>query len=305
MRRNSPRTRSDLIALARADYRADLVAIDADAIHSHSWPIDALSPMTITLDPAFAEAKADALAFLVLMTSINYQFWNVSDSGEFRRYHFHGESGARALWRAFSDAWGQGCHTRTQFTTAALTRGVSQMFGDIPSPESRQEILSELLENSERLDSTCQAVAQRIAGRREVLIEDAALLADRFPLAFGDPYLKKAQLALSMFAAHLRGPAMAICTSDLTAFADYQVPRVLRALGILDYTQSLADAVDRGVLIPILSAGERAIRAATILACEDIAKAAGATPADVDNLLWQSQSAAGQTLFHRTRTTWY
>jgi hypothetical protein len=305
MLRNAPRTRADLIALARADYRADLVSIDARAIHRHSWPIDALSPMTITLDPAFAEATADALAFLVLMTSVNYQFWDISDSGEFRRYHFHGESGARALWRAFSDAWGQGCLTRARFTTAALTQGVSQLFGDIPSPGSRQEILNELLENSERLDSTCQALAQRIAARREVLIEDAALLADRFPLAFGDPYLKKGQLALSMFAAHLRGPALAVCTSDLTAFADYQVPRVLRALGILEYTQPLASAVDRGVLIPMLSSVERAIRAATILACEDIAKATGATPADVDNLLWQSQGAAGQALFHRTRTTWY
>ena len=96
-----------------------------------------------------------------------------------------------------------------------------------------------------------------------------------------------------------------IAGEDVKAFADYQMPRVLRALGILDYTQSLADAVDRGVLIPILSAGERAIRAATILACEDIAKVTDATPADVDNLLWQSQGAAGQTLFHRTRTTWY
>lgn len=108
-----------------------------------------------------------------------------------------------------------------------------------------------------------------------------------------------------MIAAVLRDTGIAVNVADLTAFADYQVPRVLRALGVLDYSPSLADRVDHHHLLEEGGQEELSIRAATIIACEAIAAHTGGTSADIDNLLWLSQDIAGETPFHLTETRWY
>ena len=51
-----------------------------------------------------------------------------------------------------------------------------------------------------------------------------------------------------MLGSHLRSNGKFIDTSDLIAFSDYRVPRVLRALTILHYAESLARMVDDGIL---------------------------------------------------------
>jgi len=101
---------------------------------------------------------------------------------------------------------------------------------------------------------------------------------------------------------------------ELTAFADYKVPQVLRALGILEYAEDLAHRVDGKIAIPMGSEEEIEIRAATVWACELIARELGlakansrrTSAADVDMQLW----IAGQQLdnlqpYHRTRTPYY
>lgn len=98
----------------------------------------------------------------------------------------------------------------------------------------------------------------------------AAMLAECFPQAFGDPCLKKAQ-------------------------------RVRRALGALRFSEGLSSKIDGGEMILPDSSAERTIRAATILACERI----GGTAANVDNLLWQNQEIAGGLRFHLTETSRY
>ena len=98
----------------------------------------------------------------------------------------------------------------------------------------------------------------------------------------------------------------------LTAFADYKVPQVLRSLGILDYSPVLAGKVDRQEELPPGGEEEVEIRAATIWACEAVARAlsaAGSSPvlaADVDWRLWVAgQAPAGLKPYHRTRTPYY
>lgn len=55
---------------------------------------------------------------------------------------------------------------------------------------------------------------------------------------------------------------------QLTMFADYRVPVVLRQLGILKYDDAFASAVDAGVSIPSGSADEIDLRACTVQAVE-------------------------------------
>lgn len=254
-----------------------------------------------------ATAKADydsvALMFLLVMTAVNFRFWDRAPDGTLSRYRHMNKTGARALWASFESAWGR-CPDTTEFCSRLKMDGVAGIFGTIPAADIRSEILHHMLQEP-RLTTFCSAMAADIRSRHSIQVDHAARIAAEFPLAYEDPYLKKAQLALSMFAGFLRERDLSIDVGDLTAFADYQVPRVMRALGVLRYSPQLDSMILDCEGIQQDSAFERAVRAATILGCEAIAAAAGLSAAGVDNLLWQSQHVAGDEPFHLTVTTRY
>ena len=60
---------------------------------------------------------------------------------------------------------------------------------------------------------------------------------------------------------------------QLTAFADYKVPQVLRELGIIAYAGELAELIDRRQLLPPGSEAEVEIRAATLWGVEHLRRA--------------------------------
>ncbi len=79
---------------------------------------------------------------------------------------------------------------------------------------------------------------------------------------------------------------------ELTMFADYRVPQLLRAKGVLEYSKELAEKVDHGVLLDHGSPFEVEIRAATIVAVErmkDLLEKMGspALSVEIDVCLWQ------------------
>lgn len=93
----------------------------------------------------------------------------------------------------------------------------------------------------------------------------------------------------------------------LTAFADYKLPQLLRHMGAIRYTESLARWVDRMELVPRTSREEVEIRAATIWACELIAQELGVPATTVDNALWLETATTKFPMrpYHRTLTTCY
>ncbi|MDK9702531.1 MAG: queuosine salvage family protein [Sulfuritalea sp.] len=293
--------RRALLQRANDDYRPGLVMIDAERVRAIQWEASGADAMVIRINGPAGTSPSSALPFLVAMTSINYRFWDRQRDGTLTRYRHLGKTGARALWLAFEHAWGESV---AEFAQGFQHGHLWDWFGAIPDPESRATILCEVLTNN-WLREVCAEIEREIDATGTVQVGQARLLADAFPAAFGDPYLKKAQLALAAYAGYLRSLARPVNTSDLTAMADYQVPRVLRALGMLSYSPELSRRVDGGELLAPDSAEENAIRAATIIACEAIAAQVGGTAADVDNLLWQSQDVAGEARFHLTETTWY
>lgn len=128
--------------------------------------------------------------------------------------------------------------------------------------------------------------------------------------------LKRAQLLVSDLArmanadttgSEVRSRLASIDLSTLTAFADYKLPQILRAYGVLQYAPALAACVDQQVFLPANGPEEIAIRAATIVAVDQIAKQAGMRACDVDAALWiESQTSVGQMApYHRVLTTAY
>ena len=91
----------------------------------------------------------------------------------------------------------------------------------------------------------------------------------------------------------------------LTVFADYQVPRIMRALGVLTYSPTLSQKIENLELLPKDGADERAIRGATVLAGELMATRFGVDASMVDNYLWTNRNTVGSVPFHLTLTEDY
>lgn len=99
---------------------------------------------------------------------------------------------------------------------------------------------------------------------------------------------------------------------NLTAFADYKLPQVLREMGVIEYHQDLANRVDQLVKLAAGSDEEIEIRAMTIWAVEALKGALGrrgkaVTSAAIDQWLWQFGQLAPyrRRPYHRCRTIFY
>jgi len=115
-------------------------------------------------------------------------------------------------------------------------------------------------------------------------------------------YYKRAQIAAHDL--HLAGVARYADVGRLTVFADNLLPHVLRSDGVLVYDEALAARVDRGEELPAGGVHEREIRAATVHACDDLARRLGVPPARLDNWLWnRGKGLPGRP--HVTKTVFY
>ncbi len=148
------------------------------------------------------------------------------------------------------------------------------------------------------------------------------LLVTRFP-SFNDvatleghtvAFYKRAQLAAAMLyeAFDGEGPGNLCRVEQLTVFADYKLPQVLRRLGILHYAPHLADHVDQREPLEAGSREEVEIRAATVWAGELMRQAlisrfSQVTALHVDYWLWREGQVQGPDVrpYHRTRTIYY
>lgn len=225
----------------------------------------------------------------------------------FELYRHNGLDGALAMTTAFEQAWSQpeGALQRAlQHGVPLELSDIRDLWGDIPGPEERLAILNEIL-----LSPKLAAFGERAAGVAEgrepggFTTGFAADLADAFPLTFGDPVLKKAQLATSAVWRGAVGRGLPVWC-DLTAFADYEIPNVLRSLDVLTYDPHLAARIGHHEILPQGGPDENALRAASILAIEALAQAQGVSVADVDYAIWLRRNEP-TTPFHLTLTTAY
>lgn len=299
-------TKNDLYALAEQDLAAGagVVALNRDVLRTLQPSAKPFSLMGAGLrGHAVSGEPRHAIAYVLVLNALNWMFWDRSSDGKntFTRYSFEGEVGAVGMRKAFMLAWGED-ETPATFRKNLREKGVTGLFGTIPAPLLREQCLIEVL--GPNLCSAAEAIHDAAASTRKLSFEHAVLIQQLFPVAYRDVYLKRAQLALAEIAGHFAESGAPV-ELDVTAFADYQVPRVLRGLGILEYGPELARRIEQKELIAEGSTLERAIRGATIVACKEMAEWLGTTDAAIDNYLWTKRNAVGDTLFHLTVTTDY
>lgn len=302
-----PRDKEGVIKVAQDWMDSARVAIDTVAISKlPAGEITAPKHGDTNLELAGAVPLQSACEYGIAMNSINYMFWSKGASGEFIRYQQQGTIGALAMTAAFQAAWSdpQSPIAQARDAKVPLTVGdIQAVFGAMPEPESRVRILNEVLLSPRLTEFGARAAAIAAGSEGDFNTELAAELADAFPQAYGDGVLKKAQLAVSGLwrEASSRGFHGAC---ELTAFADYQIPNVLRAMGLITYAPDLAARIDAGEIIEANGPDEKAIRGASIIAIEILAQQQGVSVADVDYWIWLKRKEPS-TPFHLTYTDAY
>jgi hypothetical protein len=301
-----PRNKIGVIAVAEKWYDPRRVKINEDAIARLAPGEIKLHPEATNLELNQAVSLRDACQYGLAMNSINYRFWDKAEDGAFIRYQQEGRIGAVAMTHAFQQAWNDPSSPIARARDAKIPLKVADIqavFGDMPDPESRVAILNEVLLSPKLGAIADRAVALAHDPRGVFDTVLAAEVADAFPRAYADGVLKKAQLAVSgLWREAVSRQLPSAC--DLTAMADYQIPNVLRHMGILEYAPELGARIDGMELIPVNGPDEEAIRGASILAVEALARAQGVTVADVDYWVWSKRKEPA-TPFHLTVTDAY
>lgn len=313
-----PEFQNPVRAVAAADYAPALVAVDLEAIAKLDRP-EGLESLGPSLADEMGREPGLFVPYFIVMDVLNYRFFSHDEQGKFVRYEHNGNVGALAMQSAFLNAWRmelarvpptfspleRSCDAAARMRDRIAMAGITSILGPIPGPEEREALLLEVLDPPvlAQLYERISAAANQAGS---LGWQEAQWLAEAFPLAYRDDYLKKAQLTMMMIGGQWSAvPGAAPLTLDVSAAADYQLPRVLRRLGLLTYAPALASAIDTGKLIPKGSAEERALRSATIIACDALAAHFDCTVAQVDFWLWLNRNSARDDQFHLTYTTDY
>jgi hypothetical protein len=225
--------------------------------------------------------------FFLVGNTLNFVFDDLTSTETFQTtYDGATYSGAFAMWASLKRAVEDGIDVTDGQVLASLTPTQTRRIfrGDPPIPllERRREVLVHVGERLTALtDGHFHSVVSpdtthRLYDGGDGLVE---WLTAEFPEAYRDRrryrgetvyFDKKAQLAAGMlygrFADTSAYPIADI--EQMTIFADYLIPALLRAEGVFAYSSELAAAVDNGDHIPEGDPMEVELRIATIAAGE-------------------------------------
>ena len=307
-----------VVAAARA------VSIDPQAIDQLAARIARrdLTPAEWESDLHWSGGPDATANYVLVLDALNFCFW-----GEPRWVvHYHGQryNGYAALAAAVTRALNDG----VPLTDAAFlsTLDDSQL-STILAGEYTIPLLHERVVNLQEVGRVLQ---ERYDGQFSALIREAngsaiavvRRVVDEFS-SFRDVatyagaevfFYKRAQILASDLHGAFNGAGLGAFhdLDQLTAFADYKVPQVLRALGVLTYQPELSRLIDAHVELPAGSQFEVEIRAATIWAVEELHRSLSRhglqLPAyQLDWTLWQlgQDLPASTSPYHRTRTIYY
>jgi hypothetical protein len=270
----------------------------------------------------YVDGGERSVNWLLALDALNFSFW-----GEPRwRIEYRGErlDGYVALAASLSRAVEEGVPIADAAYLSSLTEAdlanVLRGEGTIPLLDRRLENLREVGDVLQRkwggqfarAVESCGGSAVRLT---QLIVDDFMSFNDIADHTFsGVRFYKRAQLLVSDLYGAFKGEGFGHFTDldQLTAFADYKLPQVLRHLGLLTYLPSLAEKVDARFLLPPGSREEVEIRAATVWAVEslrrELARHGSSLRAfELDWWLWhESQRFAGAARpYHLTRTIYY
>jgi hypothetical protein len=307
-------SQNPVLQAAEAAFHPELVTIDEGAIRQVAKSEIKLAARSQFEGTALSANPFAYVPYIVAMNTLNFQFWDRANDGTFLRYQNQGKVGALAMQDAMLHAWEvaagkerysfpESIHhiSKSLLERLAAPSSICDIFGDIPAAAERKALLLEVLDAPKLVRITRRLVDRLSAGRLDW--HDAQDLAELYPTAYTDTFLKKSQLTLMFISEEWNTHSANKCEAHVTACADYQLPKVLRTQGILRYDAGLAELIDNGTLIS--AEQEVAIRAATILACEKLSAWLDVSIPQVDFWLWLRRNEDPAAKFHLFFTTAY
>ncbi|MGD2125800.1 MAG: queuosine salvage family protein [Desulfobacteraceae bacterium] len=273
----------------------------------------------------FRGEDEETVAYLLVLDTINFCFWPAPGKAKWKiQYESGWLSGYYALSAALKEALESGIPLTNPEYLVSLSLdqlkdvlggdGELQLVG--PRVENLRELGRVLLEEFEG------KAHHLVAGAGRSAVRLARLLAEKL-LSFRDVaeyqghkvyFYKRAQILAADLYGAFDGQGWGRFTDmeELTAFADYKLPQVLRHVGILHYGNDLADKVDRKLYLEAGGPEEVEIRATTIWAVElirqELTKLGKNLKAfEVDWILWNlgQKEVFKERPYHRTVTIFY
>ncbi|HEV8601109.1 MAG TPA: queuosine salvage family protein [Patescibacteria group bacterium] len=221
------------------------------------------------------------IQYYFFLDSINFCFW--AEKGK-EKWQYPRNSGWISGYYAFSFAIKRFFENNPEFFDAGKMADISfrqfkEIFagkGELQLLEKRHEIIRE---NFRILSGKYQGQAANLAKQAlgdvshlvESIVDDFPSFQDISQLGGNKIYfLKRAQIFASdiYYALKNAEPLNFKNLNDLTLFADYKIPQLLCAEGVLRYSQALTDKISAETLITAGSEEEIEIRAFTVLAGE-------------------------------------
>jgi len=303
--------------------RADHVRIRTHRIEAYAaeLPIDELDLPPLDADRHFIGDAAETVAYFVTLDAINF------GSGYFPYLTKRpGMSGYYTIASGLTDRFRADGPISATELRAITPRECARMFGqDLKSFPIRELMalfaralndLGDHIENRHdgRFEGAIEAAGRSAARLIEILSVQPFFRDVPTYRGLNVPLHKRAQLLVSDLALAFggEGPGRFDDLDRLTIFADNLVPHVLRVDGLLDYSNSLAAAIEREELIRAGSDEEIEIRACAVHSVELIGEALARTDRSVssrqlDQILWHrgQQTDYKSTRRHRTRTVFY
>jgi hypothetical protein len=274
----------------------------------------------------FHDDTEHTVNWLLLLDALNFCFWAEKDQPRWT-IDYQGEilngywAEAASLTRAVQEGiplWDAAYLSQIdQDTITQIFRGNNNT--TIPLLEQRMHNAREVgLVLLERYNGQFACAIEQAGGSAIAL---ALLLANNFP-SFNDialfrgqtvRFFKRAQICVAdlnnAFAGKRWGAFRDL--QQLTVFADYKLPQVLRHYHVLEYEPGLAERIDNQLPLEAGSEEEIEIRANTIWAGELLRQAMARhgrqiTAAEIDQRLWLAgQNTTEMRPYHRTRTIYY
>ncbi|RJR43143.1 MAG: hypothetical protein C4576_14910 [Desulfobacteraceae bacterium] len=303
------------------------VQIDEEALSQFAEDLIRYDPTIPPWDDKvhFFDGGTRSVAYLLVLDTLNFCFWPLPetprwevtiDSETFSGYYGLAASLKKALLSGMP-VWDAG------YLVSLTMNGLEEILGG----RGRLQLMHDRLQNLQELG---RVLCERFGGEPCRLVEasggsalELARLLARNLASFRDEasyhgkkifFYKRAQiLAADLFGAFEgRGWGRFSDMEELTAFADYKLPQVLRRLGVFRYSPELARKIDSMTLIPAGSPEEVEIRANTVWAVElirqELSRAGKERRAyEIDWILWNlgQDDTFREKPYHRTVTIYY
>ncbi len=273
----------------------------------------------------FFDGGIDTVAYLLVLDSLNFCFW---PSGNNAKWEFEYNSKKTSGYNAMAIALKRAIQSKNKIIHPEYLATLSMdQLKETLGPCGNLQLMEQRVR---ALNDLGRLLIERYRGKPHLLVEAAnnsamtlvGLLADQL-VSFQDIaiydnqhvfFLKRAQIFVSDLFGAFNGKKWGFFDdiSQLTAFADYKLPQVLRQIDILEYNKILSEKVDKKILLEPGSPEEVEIRANTIWAVELIRRELNGMgkklmAIEIDWLLWNLGQDNKYRIkpYHRTLTCFY